>query len=51
MKVSEKDPFMNKPKQIWRGFHKPIASTKELMASLEPYDARKKTHDGVMERY
>ena len=51
MQVSERDPFMHKPKQAWRGFHKPVASTNELMASLEPYEARRKTQDGVMERY
>ena len=51
MQVSEKDPFMNKPKTIWRGFHKPISSTNELMASLEPWETRKMTEGGIMERY
>lgn len=34
---------MNKPKPIWRAIHKPIATTAELMGSLEPYETRKHT--------
>ena len=41
MQVSELDPFMNKPKAKWNGFHKPIASTEEIMEQLEPYETRK----------
>ena len=51
MKVSERDPFMNKPKQIWRGFHRPIASTEELMESLEPYETRRQTEGPCFERF
>jgi hypothetical protein len=51
MKVSEKDPFMNKSKQIWRGFHRPIASTEEIMESLEPYETRKVTQIASLERF
>lgn len=51
MQVSEKDPFMNKPKPVWRGFHKPIASTNELMATLKPYETRRPTKQVIMERY
>lgn len=43
MKVSDKDPFMNKPKSLWKGFHAPIASTSEIMESLEPYETRRLT--------
>lgn len=46
MQVSAKDPFMNKPKVPWQAFHKPIASTEEIMESLEPYETRKQT-DGL----
>ena len=51
LKVSEKDPFMNKPKQNWTGFHRPIASTTEIMESLEPYETRKMTEANTMERF
>ena len=43
MQVSPQDPFMNKPKQPWKGFHGAIASTSEIMESLEPYETRKLT--------
>ena len=43
MQVSAKDPFMNKPKATWQGFHKPVASTEEIMESLEPYETRRQT--------
>ena len=43
MQVSSKDPYMNKPKRVWQSFHKPVASTNEIMESLEPYESRKKT--------
>ena len=43
MQVSAKDPFMHKPKVVWQGFHKPIASTEEIMESLEPYETRRQT--------
>ena len=42
LQISEKDPFMNKPKPVWRGFHKPPTTTGEIMESLEPYETRKK---------
>ena len=51
LKVSEKDPFMNKPKSLWKGFHKPIASTTEIMESLEPYETRKLTQAQTMDRF
>ena len=41
MQVSENDPFMNKPKAKWHNFHKPVASTEEIMEQLEPYETRK----------
>ena len=51
MQVSEKDPFMNKPKTKWHGFHNPIASTEEIMESLEPYETRTKTDLKSMKRF
>ena len=51
LQISEKDPFMNKPKQVWRGFHGPIASTEQIMSSLEPYETRKSTEAEVMDRF
>ena len=41
MQVSENNPFMNKPAKKWRGFHKPVASTEEIMEQIEPYETRK----------
>ena len=51
MSISEKDPFMNKPKPVWKPFHKPIATTDELMGSLEPYDSRKRVETSYLERF
>lgn len=51
IQITDKDPFMHKPKPIWRGFHRPIASTEELMESLEPYETRKSTNPAVMDRF
>ena len=34
MQVSKEDPFMNKPKSVWRGFHKPPTSTIDMMQEL-----------------
>ena len=51
MQISDKDPFMNKTKVQWRPFHQPIASTNELMASLEPYETRKMTEAPILERF
>ena len=42
---------MNKPKQIWKPFHKPIASTDEVMSSLEPYETRKMTEAPYFNRF
>lgn len=50
-KPSERDPFMNKPKQVWRGIHRPPTNTEELMQHLEPYETRKKTEADSMERF
>jgi len=50
-KISELDPFMNKPKSIWQPFHRPIASTEEIMESLEPYETRKKTDRSYLDRF
>ena len=50
MQVSEKDPYM-KAKVDWRPFHKPIASTEELMESLEPYESRRLTHAEHFDRF
>lgn len=51
MKVSEKDPFMNKPKQIWKATHHPAVTTAELMGSLEPYETRKPTTSNEFIRF
>ena len=51
MQISAKDPFMNKPKTIWKNFHKPVASTSEIMESLEPYETRKQTEGQFMQRF
>ena len=51
MQVSEKDPFMHKPKPVWKPLHKPIASTSEIMESLEPYETRKQTEGTQFERF
>ena len=42
---------MNKPKPIWRAVHRPIATTEELMESLEPYETRKHTETNWFERF
>ena len=34
IKISDKDPFMNKTKPIWNAIHKPVVSTDELMQTL-----------------
>ena len=31
IKISDQDPFMNKPAKRWTSFHQPIATTEELM--------------------
>ena len=51
MHVSPKDPFMNKQKRIWKNFHKAVASTNEIMESLEPYETRKQTKTQYMQRF
>jgi len=51
MAVSDKDPFMNKPKQPWRATHAPTATTNELMGSLEPYETRVPTQNNEFIRY
>ena len=51
MQISSKDPFMNKPKRIWQNFHKPVASTSEIMESLEPYETRKQTENQSLQRF
>ena len=51
MQISGKDPFMGKPKQVWRSFHRPIATTEEIMESLEPYETRKITEGHFMDRF
>jgi len=42
---------MNKPKPVWRAIHKPIATTEDLMASLEPYETRKHTQGSEFVRF
>ena len=49
--VSDKDPFMNKPRVFWKAMHPPVASTEELMQSLEPYETRKVTDKDWMRRF
>jgi hypothetical protein len=44
--VSDKDPFMNRPRVFWRAMHRPVASTSEIMQSLEPYETRRATENG-----
>ena len=51
MTVSDKDPFMNKPKTIWKAMHRPAPSTDELMSSLEPYETRKMTEGDWGQRF
>ena len=51
MVISDKDPFMHKPKPIWKPTHKPIASTEEIMESLEPYETRRQTEGHFVERF
>ena len=51
MQVSDKDPFMNKPKQIWKATHQPAPTTEELMSSLEPYETRKPTSGSEFVRF
>lgn len=50
LQVSEKDPYMQ-PKQDWKPMHQPIASTEELMESLEPYDSRKLSNLEAVDRF
>ena len=42
---------MGKPKQAWRSFHRPVATTDEIMESLEPYETRKQTEGVFMDRF
>ena len=51
MQVSVRDPFMNKPKPVWRAIHKPPTTTKEIMESIEPYETRRQTDIKLMARF
>ena len=51
LQITDKDPFMHKAMPVWRGFHRPVASTEEIMESLEPYETRKSTNPNQMDRF
>ena len=51
LKVSERDPFMNKPKKVWQSFHRPVARTSEILETLEPHETRRATIDPTLGRF